>query len=77
MAGRESCEGGVKDLPANSDDPGCRGGDGIGVRKFVSVIFSRNVSICLRVRALCNVSKGRILGTFQPSQPVQKGREAS
>merc|ERR1712226_1722261 len=44
-------------------------GEETGVRADDSVILSRNISICFSVRALCRVSRGRILGTRQPSSP--------
>ena len=44
----------------------------MGVRIVASVTFFKKTSICFKVNALCNVSNGRILGTFQPSTPVNK-----
>ena len=46
---------------------GVYGGVGTGVRNEPSVILIRKFSSCLRVKELCSVSRGRILGTFQPS----------
>ena len=47
-------------------------GDDWGVVKGTSVTLSSRFSTCFRVRALCRVSRGRILGTLQPSRPTEQ-----